>query len=65
MERTIEYGGIEKITYKFGTADILQALVDKFGIEVPRSAGTILDLYEEFSGQSQYAELVVIYKHDN
>ena len=62
MKKIIKYSEIEKITYQFGTTDIMDALLTFFGIEASRHIE--LELYEELDGKSQYAELIVTYKKD-
>ena len=62
MKKSIEYSEIEKITYIFDIMDIKRALVDTFKTE--RSDDVTLELYEEYQGKPQYAELIIKYKTD-
>lgn len=60
MQKTIKYSGIEKIIYRFGTTDITKALIEEFNIK-HTGAKVELELYEEYEGKSQYAEMVITF----
>ncbi len=62
MEKTVTYLGIEKVEYKFTDLEILLALREKY--KIPASDDYIFEMYEEYDGVRQYAELTIKYPRE-
>ncbi len=62
MEKTVTYLGIEQVVYKFTDLEILLALREKY--KIPASDNYIFEMYEDYDGVRQYAELTVKYPRE-
>ena len=61
MNKTTSYYGIQKVEYKFSRSDILDSLAFRFEIQLAGRDYTF-EIFEEFEGIPEGAELVVNYK---
>ena len=61
MHKTTSYYGIQKVEYKFSKSDILDSLASHFKIKLAGKDYTF-EIFEEFEGIPEGAELVVNYK---